>query len=199
MRRNRHGMIIFDLDGTLTVPMLDFDSIRTEIGLPPGPILEALRHLSDTARQRAETILHRHEREAALGSQLQPGAAETVAALRATGWPIAVLTRNTAKWTRVVLDKHGIEVDALSSRDDRVIKPSPRPVLRLCEDTGCDPKASWMIGDHLFDLQSGRSAGCTTVLMLGDRPRPDYADEADHVITSLRELVILVECEAVGG
>ena len=36
--------VIFDLDGTLTQPFLDFDKMRTEMGLPrdAGPILEAL-------------------------------------------------------------------------------------------------------------------------------------------------------------
>ena len=61
MNSNRHGMVIFDLDGTLTVPALDFDAIRAEIGLPPGPILESLERLSQAERRRAEEILHRHE------------------------------------------------------------------------------------------------------------------------------------------
>ena len=35
--------VIFDLDGTLTEPVLDFDAMRAEIGLPEGvPILEQL-------------------------------------------------------------------------------------------------------------------------------------------------------------
>jgi len=38
--------IIFDMDGTLTVPVLDFDRIRSEIGLPAGPILESLLALA---------------------------------------------------------------------------------------------------------------------------------------------------------
>ena len=45
-----------------------------------------------------------------------------------------------------------------------------------------------MIGDHLFDIQSGQAAGCTTVLFIGQRDPPDYAPAADHVI---RELCVL--------
>ena len=33
---------IFDLDGTLTVPELDFAAIRAEMGIAEGPILEEL-------------------------------------------------------------------------------------------------------------------------------------------------------------
>ncbi|MEY4949417.1 MAG: hypothetical protein RL698_1628, partial [Pseudomonadota bacterium] len=44
IRGARHW--IFDLDGTLTVAMHDFDAIRTALDLPTGrPILEALAEL----------------------------------------------------------------------------------------------------------------------------------------------------------
>ena len=37
---------IFDLDGTLTIAVHDFDAIRDELGLPAGePILEAMSKL----------------------------------------------------------------------------------------------------------------------------------------------------------
>ncbi len=186
-------MVIFDLDGTITVPVLDFDAIRAEIGLPPGPILESLARLSEAERLKAEVVLERHERDAAHGSQLNPGAAETVAALRATGWPVAILTRNTRRWTKFVLQKHGIAIDALATRDDAVIKPSGESVLRLCRATDSDPASSWMVGDHLFDVLSGRAAGCHTVLLVSSKIRPAYAHEAHHVISSLTELPQLID------
>ena len=192
MTVSNEGMVIFDLDGTLTVPVLDFDAIRAEIGLGPGPILESLEHLNEVDRRRGLRILDRHEEAAARQSQLQPGAKETVRRVRHLGLPVAVLTRNARQWTRMVLDKHGIEIDALHTRDDGVIKPSPAPVLRLCRTLGRNPRRSWMVGDYLFDIQSGRQAGCTTVLMIGARECPPFASEADHVITSLPDLVPLL-------
>ncbi len=186
------GMIIFDLDGTLTVPVLDFDAIRAEIGLPPGPILEALADWDDERRQAALAILHRHEERAAQNSQLHDGARETIDRLRAMGFPIAVLTRNARRWAEFVFAKHGLSIDALYARDDGVIKPSPQPILELCRAAACSPTASWMIGDHLFDLLSGNAAGCTTALMIGDAQPPSYADQADHVIQRLLEIIDLV-------
>ncbi len=187
-----NGMVIFDLDGTLTVPALDFDAIRAEIGLPPGPILESLERLRPDESQHAKTVLARHEEKAARESRLHDGATETVAALRASGRPVAILTRNARKWTSLVLQKHSLTVDAVRTRDDGVVKPSPDPIVWLCTATGCDPAASWMVGDHLFDLQSGRAAGCHTVLMAGKHPPPQYAAQADHVIEDLRELLPLI-------
>lgn len=192
MPTQRAGMVIFDLDGTLTVPILDFDAIRAEAGLPPGPILESLADMEENARRAALEVLHRHEHRAAHGSELHQGAKRTLDALRAAGWPVAVVTRNARQWTEIVMRKHDLTIDALATRDDGVIKPSPEPILRLCRQHGCDPRASWMVGDHLFDIQSGRSAGCTTVLLLSGAAKPDYAGEADHVIAALPDLLDLI-------
>ena len=68
-------LAVFDLDGTLLVPALDFEAIRTEIGLPPVvPILETMEALRGPERERAFAILDRHEAEAAARSALMPGA-----------------------------------------------------------------------------------------------------------------------------
>ena len=182
------GLVIFDLDGTLTVPHLDFDAIRAEIGLPPGPILEALAVLPAAERARALAVLDRHEQAAAHHAELHAGAAEVLETLRACGWPVAILTRNARRWAEVVINRFELQIDALRTRDDGVIKPSPAPIFELCATTNCDPRASWMVGDHLFDLQSGKAAGCATVLMLGNRPAPPYVDLADHAITRLTQL-----------
>jgi HAD superfamily hydrolase (TIGR01509 family) len=184
--------IIFDLDGTLTVPVLDFDGIRAELGIESGPILEAMERMDDKQRALAEAVLERHEAEAARGSVLQDGAADTLAALQNRGYRLAVLTRNARRWTRFVLSKHGLTVNALRCREDGAIKPSAEPIRALCAELDCLPEESWMIGDHFFDISSGRAAGCTTVLLVNREPTPEYASEADHVIHRLPELLDLL-------
>ena len=57
--------IIFDLDGTITKPYLDFDAIRREIGIASGTILEAMQGMEAAERLRAQAIVLRHEWEAA--------------------------------------------------------------------------------------------------------------------------------------
>ncbi|HUU82597.1 MAG TPA: HAD family hydrolase [Phycisphaerae bacterium] len=188
------GAVIFDLDGTLTVPVLDFDGMRAEMGLTNEPILEAMERMDAGRRADAEAILRRHEHRAAHNSVLQEGAAETLAALARRGWHTAILTRNARRWTQVVLDKHNLTVDTMRCRDDGAVKPSAAPIVDLCQELECQPSASWMVGDHLFDIRSGRQAGCTTVLLLhADRPTPEYADQADHVINRLTELLDLLD------
>jgi HAD superfamily hydrolase (TIGR01509 family) len=180
--------VIFDLDGTLTKPYLDFDRIRREIGIPSGPILEAIAAMPAHQQPRAKSILLSHEWDAARNGELHDDAVEVVAEIRRAGFPVALLTRNTSVIVEFLLDSHGLAFDALRTREHGAIKPSPAPVLSLCDELNADPAASWVVGDYLFDLQSGRAAGTRTVLMIGDNTLPTFADLADHVIRRLREL-----------
>ena len=118
--------VIFDLDGTLTVPCLNFNAIRSEIGVT-GPILEAIADLDPDQRERADRVLLRHEREAARQARLQNGAVEVVNTLRNKGYPVAILTRNARATVDLVLDKFNLVVDAIRTREDGAIKPSAEP------------------------------------------------------------------------
>lgn len=188
----QRAAVIFDLDGTLTRPYLDFDAIRSEIGIAAGPILESMDEMTPSERDRAERIVRRHETEAATNSRLHEGARETIVTLRERGFPIAILTRNARSNVDVVLRMHSLTVDAIRTREDGAIKPSPEPVLSICKELRADPRRSWMVGDFLFDILSGRSAGTRTVLMTGDDEPPEYAGQADFVIRRLGELIPLV-------
>ncbi len=190
-----HSAVIFDFDGTITRPIIDFAAIRAEIGGVDGPILEAIKEWDTASRERAMAILERYEWQAARNATLQEGAVDVLASLRKRGYPVAILTRNARVTLEHVLDRFSIVVDAIRTREDAAIKPSPEPVFSICEELSADPHRSWIVGDYLFDILSGKAAETRTVLMIGDRERPDYADQADHVITRLTDLPAIIEAE----
>ena len=190
---SKRAVVIFDLDGTLTKPYLDFDAIRREIGIGQGPILEAIATMDAGAQREAEVILLRHEWEAAKNATLYEGAVETVAACRAMGYGVAILTRNARAVVDYILAEHGFVFDAIRTREDGAIKPSAEPVLSICRELQADPANSWMVGDYLFDILSGKAAGTRTILMIGEGPVPEYAPQADYVIRSLPGLVPIVD------
>ena len=134
----RHGegaaaaAVLFDLDGTLTRPLLDFDLIREEIGLPTSPrapILEALEQMDAVSRARAEAILDRHEESAARSSQLQDGAIAMLEALRGMGIPTGLITRNNRRCVELTLARHGLAFEHIHTREDGPVKPSPEPLF----------------------------------------------------------------------
>lgn len=185
-------VVIFDMDGTLTRPYLDFAHINVEIGVE-GPILEALAEMTPTERARAEAVLERHEARAAAESELQPGAVEVLAAIREHGLPLVLMTRNSRVSVEAVQQRHGLTFDRVRTREDGPYKPSPEPILAICRELGVDPRGAWSIGDYHFDILCGHAAGATTVLLLESAaPRPAWADEADHVIYELGALLPLL-------
>ena len=191
--------IIFDLDGTLTKPALDFDAMRAEIGIEKGTIMEQMETMSEDQVERAWRIIERFEEEAARNSELNEGAGEVLESLRAQGLKIAILTRNSRKSVRAFLEKHSVSVDYFYTREDGPVKPSPQPVTDICSHLGISPQYAWMVGDYLYDLRSGHGAGATAVLIINDSELPDYANEADFVIHRLPELIQLIECNGVTG
>lgn len=192
------GAVIFDLDGTLTVPMLDFDAIRAEIGIEHGTIMEAVNGMTGAVKDKAFAILERHEREAAENAELRKGSAATVETLRASGWSVGILTRNERRWAEMVLENHSLTIDGLITRNDGPMKPAPDGVLTLCRKFDVDPADAWMVGDHAMDVESGRRAGAKTML-LADGDVDGAAKLADHVIEQIEDVLAIVMGQVEAG
>ncbi|MGA2171742.1 MAG: HAD family hydrolase [Sedimentisphaerales bacterium] len=160
--------VIFDLDGTITEPFFDFDAIRREMGLPPdaGPILELMEKMTPQQRADAERILLSHEEKAVAESTLNPGARETLDALRQRGIRIGILTRNKRDNVFAVADKHGLKFDAVVGREEGPVKPDAFGVEYLCRQFGVKPQETLVVGDYLFDLLCAKAAGAVSVLLL---------------------------------
>jgi HAD superfamily hydrolase (TIGR01549 family) len=184
--------IIFDMDGTLTEPHIDFPALRRELGVMAGDIVDHLKSVSDVERRRLEQILHRFEEEAAVNATLQPGAAEMLDALRARGIKLGLLTRNSRKSVDTVTAKFGLRFDATLTREDGPHKPSPEPVRALARQWGLQPAEMLVVGDYLYDLHCARNAGTRGVLLV-NASIPEWAHEADYVVHRLGEVLDVLD------
>jgi HAD superfamily hydrolase (TIGR01509 family) len=178
--------VLFDMDGTLTEPMLDFPRIKAEMGIGDRPILEALAGMNPRERSIAETVLHRHEEEAARGSTLNPGCRELLEWLDAREVARALITRNSRRSVETVIERHGLRIDVLIAREDAPPKPDPTPLRLACEKLGVCGAAAWMVGDGQYDVEAGNAAGLRTVWVSHRRRKPFDA-------TPWREVVDLIE------
>jgi HAD superfamily hydrolase (TIGR01509 family) len=187
--------VIFDLDGTITQPYLDFNAIREEMGLEKndGPLLEAMAKMTPRQRCRAEGILHDHEERAVAESTLNAGARETLATLRERGLPVGVLTRNRRDNAWAVAKKHSLCFDAVVGREDGPVKPHAFGVLHLCRGFCVAPAETLVVGDYLFDLLCARAAGAIPVLLTSQGRTEEFAPHADFTIGGLAELLPLID------
>jgi phosphoglycolate phosphatase-like HAD superfamily hydrolase len=80
--------VLFDLDGTLTVPIIDFDAIRKKLELPPGtPLVHALTGLPPERYEAGMRVIHEAELEAAHNATANRGVHELLDALAARAQP----------------------------------------------------------------------------------------------------------------
>jgi len=184
--------VLFDMDGTLTEPMLDFPTIKAEMGIGSGPILEALAEMMGPRREAAEAVLHRHEEEAAAGSTLNPGCLELLEWIHTHGLCVALITRNSRRSVDVVLARHGLKIEVLVTREDGRFKPDPEPLLVACRRLGIERGEAWMVGDGQYDVEAAMAAGIRAVWVSHGRERP-FSAEPWRVARDLYEVKALLE------
>jgi HAD superfamily hydrolase (TIGR01509 family) len=186
--------VIFDLDGTITQPYFDFDAIRQEMGLErnSGPVLESMEKMTPGHRQDAERILHFHEQKAVTESKLNPGARQTLSALREAGICIGILTRNRRCNAHAIARKHDLKFDAVVGREDGPVKPDAFGVLRICQQFNVKPQESLLVGDYLFDLLCAKAAGAVAVLLANHERAGEFARYADFTIENIGEVLQIV-------
>ncbi|HYO11179.1 MAG TPA: HAD family hydrolase [Tepidisphaeraceae bacterium] len=188
--------LLLDMDGTLTRPMLDFERIKREMGMPGRPILETLATLGAEQRAAAEAVLLRHEEQAALESTLNQGCDELLGWVRARGLRTALITRNSRLSVRRVLERHGLALNVLIAREDARFKPDPQPLLVACERLGVAPAEAWMVGDGRYDVEAGLAAGVRTVWVSHGTDRPFQAEPWRTVRDLPGLLALLRQCDA---
>jgi HAD superfamily hydrolase (TIGR01549 family) len=184
--------ILFDMDGTITEPMLDFPTIKREMGIGNRPILEALAEMSVEERKRAEAVLHRHEEKAAANSTLNFGCKALLNWLERHGIGMAVITRNSRLSVQTVCRKHGLAFEVLITREDGKFKPDPAPLLEACRRLNVEKADVWMVGDGQYDVEAGLAAGIATLWVSHGWEKP-FAAEPQRVVHDLQELTALLQ------
>jgi len=185
--------VIFDLDGTLTRPIIDFKAIREAMGLSPHrPVLEQLEDLPAPVRREKEDILLAYEARAAAASELNDGVRGLVDALGRRGLAMAVSTRNTASTARAVLSRHGLPPGPLRSREDLPYKPSPAQVLSLASEMAIEPSHLVVVGDYAFDTQAALAAGAWAVFLTNGR-RPRVPTRYHYKIDAMGEFLAVID------
>ena len=89
--------------------------------------------------------------------------------LRDMGFKLAVMTNDVEQSAKVHLgaaQSLGLFDMVVGSDSGFGAKPTPDPLLAICTHLGCDPAASWMVGDSTHDMHAGQAAGMRTIGVL---------------------------------
>jgi HAD superfamily hydrolase (TIGR01509 family) len=133
----------------------------------------------------AREVVRRYTERPCVASRLYPGVADTLAALRARGCHLAVLTNKMGHVARALLAALSVsEVfeTVVGDGDGFRRKPAPDAAHALMTRFAATPASTLMVGDGLPDLAIARAAGCRaagvtwgyTDRALLAAQRPDY-------------------------
>jgi len=187
-------LIVFDMDGTITRPRLDFGEIKKALGNddPSLLTLDFILALPPDEQHRAWEIMHRYEQDAADNAEPQDGALPLLSELRRRGIKTAIFTRNSRDSVERVLAKFGVDVDDIIAREDAPPKPDPTAIYKLLEKYGIRKREALMVGDFALDVEAGKRAGLATVLLRNGDNRQIQADP-DFEISSLLQLWDIID------
>lgn len=190
----RTKAVLFDFDGTLTLPgALNFSIIKEAIGCPlKDPVLEFIHGISDPDKMHsAMAALDQFEMEAAKKSEPNQGAEEIVSYLKSKGLFVGIISRNSHGSILKALENFNHicpeHFDVIISRDDPIKpKPSGDGILSAASRLGVTPEEIMVVGDYIFDIEAGNRAGAITVFL--DAKKFSEPIISDFIITQLVEL-----------
>lgn len=187
----RFKALIFDMDGTLTRPTLDFQAMRREIGILSGDLVKEIPKLPPDEQKTAWAVVEAHEKRAMKDQELQEGSAELVEECRRKGIKVGVVTRNARQSVDHLCRKYGLHFHAVVTREFSFVKPHPAPILHMLEKWRINPCDALVIGDYVHDIECGRAAG-TKTCFFQNPDMPSYGENADFVVSSMDDLAHIV-------
>jgi len=188
----KHGLLIFDLDGTLMDTRRDLAAginlMRRHYGLPALPVDTVAGYVGNGIRDLVHRALRDHpasrKRFAATGSvdldeavrtnyrfyrahihdetTLYAGVEEGLRQLRAGGYALALISNKSVEACLELLKYFRLAplfADVLGGGSVSELKPHPEAILAMLRKLKIDPNLTWMIGDHVTDLEAARRAG----------------------------------------
>jgi phosphoglycolate phosphatase len=206
---------VFDFDGTLAIPNIDFGLMRHQInaiaarhGVDPDQlshlyILEMidvvaaqLGHPKDARgvsfyRQAHDAILAL-EAECARNGGMLPGAMEVLQVVRQRGYKIGVVTRNSELAVRTICAVIDSLCDVFLPREAvRFVKPHPEHLELALERLQVPAQHAVMVGDGPIDITAGKAVGLKTVAVLtgGNRREALLASQPDLILDSVADLL----------
>ena len=184
--------VIFDMDGTITVPYINWKALRERVGaVPDKTIMQHIESLPPEQSRRANEELLKAELEAGQKADANEGIVELVEYLRDRDLRLAVATNSHGEAMRTVLQRYRLAFDVTLSRDDGEIKPSSFLIEKALEEMGLPAEEVVTIGDGRYDIEASERVGVRCIYLTHGNPTLDH----QPAVATLGEIPALLESD----
>ena len=179
--------VVFDMDGTLVHSEYDWPAIRAELGVDGPSIIDELNALPESTRAERWNRLQAIERQATERAVLVDGTEDLLNQLSERGIKTALVTNNSDENTNKLLDRFSLSFSVVITRDSGLYKPSGAPLIEAMRRLAVSGAETVAVGDSHYDVQAGREAGCSQVIVVnGGCSR--WGQDADQAFDNLKAL-----------
>jgi phosphoglycolate phosphatase len=216
--------VLLDLDGTLLDTVLDLhaaaNGMLADLGRPPVAVedirayvgrgipnlvkrvlagkLEAADDPAPPPDDALTSFKKHYEHFNGRAAKPFPGVLDGLAALKAKGFPLGVITNKARAFTLPLLERTGLApFMSVTVSGDQLPKPKPdpMPLVWACGRMDVSPADTLMVGDSVHDFKAGRAAGCKVFLVpYGYNEGQDVQGlAADAIVASIVEAAALIQ------
>lgn len=214
-RKQKNLMIIkhvcFDLDGTLVrsaktiykTTISAFEHLGIQYSLPEADFNQMIgQHFHDIFRQFKITVpdfeqfIKVYKKlyfDFMNDSELYDGAHKTLSSLKSNNIKVSLLTTKAQDQAEKIISHFKLDeyFDLIMGRRDGIPhKPSPAPLLMICNELNIDVSQTLMVGDTELDILCGQNAGAKTCAVTFGYRETDILKsyKPDFLINSLSEI-----------
>ena len=167
--------VIFDMDGTLSVPYINWQKLRQQIDCPvEKTIIEHIESLPPDRGKKANNILLAKEREACEKADLNNGVHELLDHLHNKDLRLALVTNNHGDAMRVFLQRHNLQFEIALSRDDGRLKPASDLIEKALAFFDLNAHEAVGIGDGRYDIEACQKIGVPCIYLTHGKPTLDH-------------------------
>jgi len=205
--------IFFDIDGTiisLDVVVKTFQSCCRQLGLRILSKEDIINHsigyrLSESLPRILPEANIEEFRKCFLKTQIKnfkkfakllPFVKATFHFVNKKGIKLGIVTTKRRVEALAILKGYNLPYNTVVAGDDvKNKKPDPEPVLKACKNLKIKPKYCIFVGDHPFDMEAAKSAGCFPVGVLTgwDNEKNLKKAGADDIIKNLSYLKKIIQ------
>ena len=131
-------------------------------------------------------------------SSVYNGVQSTIDFLASKGIKISLLTTKAQEQAELILkhfDLYDKFDEVMGRRPGMAHKPSPEPLLKICEFMKIDASETLVVGDSEMDIQCGKNAGSKTcAVTYGYRTKEELQkSEPDFMVDNIIDIVYIVD------